>query len=135
MKKGLNHWSIIGNVGKEPEVRHTQSGTAVCNFSVAINSSWKDASGEVQEHTEWVYVVCWKKLAEIAGQYVKKGAPVFVEGRAQTSKYEHEGVTKYKTELVADNLILLGGKREEGAGGSVQPGEAVNTADEGDLPF
>lgn len=134
MKKGLNHWSIIGNVGKDPEVRYTQAAVPVCNFSVAINSSWKNSDGEVKEHVEWVYVVCWKKLAEIAGEYVKKGAPVFVEGRAQTSSYEHEGVKKYKTELVADNLILLGGKKEDSPPAEPTGPEGGKTGDD-DLPF
>jgi single-strand DNA-binding protein len=134
MKKGLNHWSVIGNVGKDPEVRYTNSGTAVCNFSVAINSAWKNADGELQEHTEWVYVVAWKRLAEIIGEYVKKGSPIFVEGRAQTTSYEHEGIKKYKTELVADNIILLGGKRD-GEGGAPDEPSGPPTAEKDDLPF
>jgi single-strand DNA-binding protein len=112
MKKGLNHWTVMGNVGKDPEMRSTGAGVPVCNFSIAVNSSWKNTAGEVTEHVEWVYVVCWRKLAEIAAEFVKKGNPVLVEGRAQTSSYEKDGVTKYKTELVCDNLILLGGKRD-----------------------
>lgn len=137
MKKGLNSWSIIGNVGKDPDVRHTTNGTAVCSFSVAINSSWKNASGETQEHVEWVNVVCWQKLAEICAQYVKKGLAVFVEGRAQTRSWDDKetGQKRYTTELVANNVIFLSGKREEGAGDSTQPGEAVNTAEGDDLPF
>jgi single-strand DNA-binding protein len=120
MKKGLNRWSIIGNVGGDPEVRYTSSGIAVANFSVAINSSWKDADGNVKEQTEWVNVVFWKKLAEIAGEWVRKGSAVFIEGRGQTSSYEKDGVKKYKTELVADNLILLGGKQDGSS--RVEPG-------------
>lgn len=130
MKKGLNHWSILGNVGKDPELRSTGSGTAVCNFSVAISSSWKDADGNVKEHTEWVNVVAWKRLAEIVGEYVKKGTPIFVEGRSQTSSYEHEGVKKYKTELVADNIILLGRKSDDSGG----PPSGVEP-ERDDLPF
>ena len=136
MKKGLNQWNVIGNVGREPEMRYTTSGTAVCDFSVAINSSWKDGDGELHESVEWVNVVAWKRLAEICGEYLKKGAPVFVSGRAQTSSWEKDGVKRYKTELVADNMILLGQKGDTDSSARPEPGtDAPPAPDKDDLPF
>lgn len=137
MKRGINSWTIVGNVGKDPELRYTPDGTSVCNFSVAVNNFWKDQSGNEHESVEWVYVVAWKGLADFVGQYMRGGAPVYVQGRAKTRKYEHEGVTKYKTELVAERVIPFGGNRSSGAPvaeGDEEPA-APGKAEDGDLPF
>jgi single-strand DNA-binding protein len=109
---------IIGNVGRDAEVRYTQSGQAVANFSVATSETFGGRDGgEKQERTEWHNVVVWARQAEIAGQYIKKGRQVFVEGRLQTRDWvDPQGVKHYKTEIVAQHFVLLG-RREEGAGG------------------
>ena len=105
---GFNRVDIIGNVGKEPEMRFTPNGDAVADFSVAVNSKY----GET-ETTEWFNVVVWKKLAELCNQYLSKGSQVFVEGRLQTRKWDNEGVTHYKTELIANKVLFLGSKQEK----------------------
>ena len=105
--KSLNKVQIIGNLGKDPEVKYTASGTAVANFSIATNERFKDKAGEWQDRTEWHNIVVWQKLAEIAGEYLKKGGKVYVEGRLQTRSWEKDGQTKYTTEIVGSDLILL----------------------------
>jgi single-strand DNA-binding protein len=111
----VNKVILIGNLGKDPETRYLPSGDAVTNISVATTDSWKDKSGEKQEHTEWHRVAFFGKVAEIAGEYLKKGSPVYVEGRIRTRKWQDkEGNDKYSTEIVADRMQLLGGR---GGGG------------------
>jgi len=112
----VNKWIGIGNLGRDPEVRYSADGAAVCNISIACTSSWKDKNtGERKEETEWVRIVFYNRLAEIAGEYLKKGKPVYVEGRLKTRKWQNkEGVDQYTTEVVADSMQLLGG-REEGS--------------------
>ena len=114
----VNKVILIGNLGRDPEVRYTPSGSAVCNVSVATTRNWKSKdSGERQEETEWHRVVFFDRLAEIAGEYLKKGRPVYVEGRLKTRKWtDKDGVEKYTTEIFADQMQLLGGR--EGAGGA-----------------
>ncbi|MDD2487481.1 MAG: single-stranded DNA-binding protein [Candidatus Gracilibacteria bacterium] len=105
----LNKVQLIGNITADPEVRQTPNGQYVANFSLATNRVWKDASGAKQEQSEFHNVVVWGKLAEIVEQYVKKGKKIYVEGRLQTRSWEDQtGAKKYKTEIVADNVILLG---------------------------
>lgn len=112
----LNRCEFIGNLGRDPELRYTPSGQAVANFSIACNESWKDKeSGEKQERTEWIRLQAWGRLAEIAGEYLKKGAQVYVAGRMQTRKYEKDGEEKYITEVVMTELKMLGSR--EGGGG------------------
>ena len=113
----INKVILIGNLGKDPEVRYTPNGAAICNITLATTRSWKNKdSGDKVEETEWHRVVFYDRLAEIAGEYLKKGRPVYVEGRLKTRKWQDkEGVDKYTTEIVADNMQLLGGR--EGAGG------------------
>ncbi len=113
----INKVIIIGNLGRDPEVRYTPNGAAVCNVSVATTRNWKDKnSGEKIEETEWHRVVFYDRLAEIAGEYLKKGRPVYVEGRLKTRKWQDkDGKDNYTTEIVADNMQLLGGR--EGGGG------------------
>ena len=114
----INKVILIGNLGRDPEVRYTPSGAAVCNVSVATTRNWKDKnSGEKMEETEWHRVVFYDRLAEIAGEYLKKGRPVYVEGRLKTRKWQDkDGKDNYTTEIVAEQMQLLGG-REGGSGG------------------
>jgi single-strand DNA-binding protein len=114
----VNKVIIIGNLGKDPEVRYLPSGSAICNITMATSRQWKDkTSGERQEETEWHRITFFDRLAEIAGEYLKKGRPVYVEGRLKTRKYtDKDGVEKYTTEIVAAEMQLLGG-REGGGGG------------------
>jgi single-strand DNA-binding protein len=111
----VNKVILIGNLGKDPETRYLPSGDAVTNISVATTDTWKDKSGEKQEHTEWHRVAFFGKTAEIAGEYLKKGSPVYIEGRIRTRKWQDkEGQDRYSTEIVADRMQLLGGR---GGGG------------------
>lgn len=99
---GVNKVIILGNLGQDPEIKHTQSGTAVCNMSIATSESWKDKNtGQKQERTEWHRVVLWDKLAEIAGEYLRKGSKVYIEGQLQTRKWQDQsGADRYSTEIV-----------------------------------
>ena len=108
----VNKVMLLGNLGRDPEVRTFPNGDSVCNFSIATSTSWKDkASGEKKEKTEWHNIVMYRKLAEIAGEYLKKGSSVFVEGSLQTRKWQtKEGQDRYTTEVVADTMQMLGGK-------------------------
>lgn len=106
----LNKVLLIGNLGRDPEVRYLPNGEAVANFSIATTENWKDKNGQKQEKTEWHNIVMYRRLAEIAGEYLKKGRPVYIEGRLQTRKWEKDGVTRYTTEIVADQMQMLGGR-------------------------
>jgi single-strand DNA-binding protein len=110
----INKVIVIGNLGKDPEIRYTPSGSAVCNITVATSRTWKDkTSGEKQEEVEWHRIVFFDRMAEIAGEYLKKGRPVYVEGRLKTRKWtDKDGVEKYTTEIMAENMQLLGGRDE-----------------------
>jgi len=103
---------LIGNLGRDPEVRTTPSGQPVATFSLATNRRWKDRDGGRREETEWHNIVCWARLAEIAGQYLTKGRQIFVEGRIQTRSWDDQqsGEKKYKTEIICDNFQMLGGR-------------------------
>jgi len=106
--RGVNKVILIGNLGQDPEVRYMPNGGAVCNITVATSETWKDKNtGENQEKTEWHRVVMFRRLAEIAGEYLKKGSKVYLEGRLQTRKWEKEGQTHYTTEVVADQMQML----------------------------
>lgn len=131
MAGSLNSVELIGNVGKEPEFRSTQSGSQVCSFSMAMNESWKDSSGQRKEHTEWANIVVWSEgLCGIIEQYVRKGSRLFIRGKMQTRKWQDkDGADRWTTEVVlqkfGSQLILLDGKgesREQDApvGGPVQ---------------
>jgi single-strand DNA-binding protein len=109
----VNKVILVGNLGRDPEVRFMPNGEAVCNFSIATTDSWKDKAGAKQERTEWHNIVMYRKLAEIAGEYLKKGRPVYVEGRLQTRKWQtKEGQDRYTTEIIADQMQMLGGKED-----------------------
>ena len=116
----VNKVIIVGNLGRDPEVRYTPNGSAVCNVSVATTRTWKNKdSGDKNEETEWHRVVFYDKLAEIAGEYLKKGRSVYVEGRLKTRKWQDkDGVEKYTTEIVATDMQMLGSR--EGMGGGAQ---------------
>jgi len=117
MAGGVNKVFLIGNLGVDPEVRFTPSGQAVANFRIATNESWTDKSGQKQERTEWHRIVVWGKLAELCGEYLKKGRQCFVEGRLQTREWtDKEGKKNYTTEVVANNVQFLGGRGEGGGG-------------------
>jgi single-strand DNA-binding protein len=143
----VNKAIILGNLGNDPEMRTTQSGSQVANFNIATNEKFKDSSGEWQERTEWHKIVAFGRTAEICGQYLSKGRSVFIEGRIQTRKWEDkEGQTRYSTEIVCQNMQMLGGRGEGGMGGggggggmaaaSGEPsGGAGLSADDEDLPF
>ena len=115
----VNKVILIGNLGRDPEVRYAPSGAAICNVTIATSRQWKNKeSGERQEETEWHRVVFYDRLAEIAGEYRKKGRPVYVEGRLKTRKWtDKDGVEKYTTEIVAETMQLLGGREGGGGGG------------------
>jgi len=145
----VNKVILIGNLGADPETRYLPSGDAVTNIRIATTDTWKDKSGEKQEHTEWHRVAFFGKLAEIAGEYLKKGSPVYVEGRIRTRKWQDkEGQERYSTEIVADRMQLLGGRsggadamnREPAtaaAGGAKTPAKKGGAFDEmdDDIPF
>ncbi|PRY98568.1 single-strand binding protein [Jezberella montanilacus] len=112
----VNKVILVGNLGRDPEVRYSPDGGAICNVSIATTSSWKDkTSGDRREETEWHRVVFYNRLAEIAGEYLRKGRPVYVEGRLKTRKWQNkEGVDQYTTEVVADQMQMLGGRDSGG---------------------
>ena len=118
MAGSVNKVILVGNLGRDPEVRYAPSGSAICNIALATSRNWKNKeTGERQEETEWHRVVFFDRLAEIAGEYLKKGRPVYVEGRLKTRKYtDKDGVEKYATDIIAMEMQLLGG-REGGTGG------------------
>ena len=115
----VNKVIVLGNLGRDPELRYTPSGAAVCNVSIATTRNWKSKdSGERQEETEWHRVVFYDRLAEIAGEYLKKGRPVYVEGRLKTRKWQDkDGRDQYTTEIIAEQMQLLGGREDGGGGG------------------
>lgn len=137
MARGLNKVMLIGNLGKDPELKYTNSGVAVATFSVATPDSWKDQEGNTQERTEWHNIVAWRKLAEICGEYLKKGKKVYIEGKLQTRSYEKDGVKRYTTEIVADQLVMLdggGGRPQSETNDAIPMPDAPASKDE-DLPF
>ena len=130
---GVNKVILVGNLGKDPEVRHLDSGVAVANFSLATTESYKNKQGERVNQTEWHNIVLWRGLAEVAEKYLKKGSSIYIEGRIKTRKWEDkEGVTKYTTEILGDNMTMLGGKPMP-EGKSEEASEPQDAKD--DLPF
>ena len=114
---------LVGNLGRDPEVRYSPEGTAICNISLACSHSWKDkATGEKREETEWVRVVFYSRLAEIAGEYLRKGRSVYIEGRLKTRKWQDKdtGADRYATEVIADQMQMLGGREDGTAAPSPQ---------------
>lgn len=121
MAKGsVNKVILIGNLGQDPEVRYSQGGNAIANITVATSESWKDQQGQMQERTEWHRCVMYRRLAEIAGEYLKKGAKVYLEGRLQTREWQdQQGQKRYTTEIVVNEMQMLDGRASSGAGGSL----------------
>ena len=114
MSNDLNQCSFIGRLGKPVETRYMTTGKAVCNFSIAVGSSYKDASGEKKDQTEWINLVAYDKAAEICAEYLVKGSLIFVSGKMKTRKYTtKEGAEKYSTEIIVDKMQMLGGKSAE----------------------
>ena len=145
MPKSVNKVILVGNVGKDPEVKYSPSGTPIAKFSLATNERFKDRSGEWQERVEWHSIVAWQRLAEIVGEFTTTGSKVYIEGKLQTSSWEdrQSGQTRYRTEIVARDLVLLG-SRGNGTADSrpSQPGQAAcheaptgNPEDLEDIPF
>ena len=133
-RRGVNKVILIGNVGADPELRYTPSGTAVSNYSVATNENWTDNSGERQERTEWHRIVVWGRLAEICNQYLRKGSKVYIEGRLQTRSWEgQDGQKKYTTEVVARDMQILD-SREDGAGAGDSGGGGQQGGPQGGAP-
>jgi single-strand DNA-binding protein len=122
MARGINKVILVGNLGNDPEVRYTTSGTAIASLSIATSESWTDKqSGEKQERTEWHRVKMFGRLAEIAGEYLKKGRQVYIEGSLRTDKYtDKSGVEKYSTDIIASEMQMLGGNEGGGGGGGGQ---------------
>lgn len=120
MSRGINKVILVGHLGKDPEVKYLPSGSAVANITVATSESWKDKqSGDKQERTEWHNVVFFNRLAEIVGEYLKKGAQIYVEGSLRTRKWQDkEGKDRYTTEIVAAEMQMLGGRQGAGGGAS-----------------
>ena len=137
---GVNKVILVGNLGKDPEVRYTPSGVAVANFTIATSEEWKDKNtGEKQGRTEWHRVVAWRRLGEICGEYLRKGSQVYVEGKLQTRAWEdRDGSKRYTTEIVASTMQMLGAPNREGkaepSDGSF-PVEEPITIPEDDIPF
>lgn len=137
MAKGLNKVMLIGNVGKEPELKYTTNGVAVCTTSLATSESWKDESGAKQEKTEWHNLVAWRKTGEIIAEYVKKGDKLYVEGKIQTRSYEDKnGVKRYITEIVVSDITMLGGVMQEQSQASAPQAQQPEAEDDRQgLPF
>jgi single-strand DNA-binding protein len=118
MARGLNKVMLIGNLGKDPEMKYTPSGMPVTTFSVAVSRSWRTPEGENREETEWFRVVAWQKLAETCNEYLRKGMRVYIEGRLQTRKWtDQQGQERYTTEVVANEMVMLSSREESGGGG------------------
>ena len=137
--RSVNKVTLIGNLGKDPELRYTSSGVAVATFSMATSESWKDTEGNAQERTQWHSIVAWRKLAEIVGEYLKKGSKIYLEGRLQYRNYDDKnGVKRYVTEIVMDEMVMLD-SRGGGASAQQDSGNAPAQEEPGgkidDLPF
>ncbi|MDP9351100.1 MAG: single-stranded DNA-binding protein [Chloroflexota bacterium] len=141
MARDLNKVMLIGRLGADPELRYTPSGAAVANFSLACSRNWRTPEGDTREETEWVRIVGWNKLAETMGNYLTKGAKVYVEGRLQTRSWEgQDGQKRYTTEVIANEMIMLDSRRGQGAPGSSGDDEPAGIPGGGqddieDIPF
>ena len=136
----VNKVFLIGNLGRDPEVRTTPSGQPVATFSLATNRRWRDRDGNRQEQTEWHNIVCWGRQAEVAGRYLTKGRQIFVEGRIQTRSWDDKqtGEKKYMTEIICDNFQMLGqrGDFESQRGDDAPfPSPPADSAEDDDIPF
>ena|SRR5947209_7610569 len=135
---GINKVIIVGNLGRDPEMRYTSSGTPVTSFSVAVSRRWSGQDGEQREETEWFNVVCWNKLAEISNQYLQKGKQVFIEGRLRTRSWDDQqtGEKKYRTEVIANEMQMLGQRGDQGDSGPGRSSDVPASDTEFDnMPF
>ena len=143
---GVNKVILIGNLGRDPEVRHLESGASVANFPIATTESYKDKNGNRQDQTEWHNIVLWRGLAEIAEKYLKKGSQIYIEGKLRSRSWEDkEGNTRYITEVVGDSMTMLGGRSENNTSSQAQESKAEKVSQEtpisssddenDDLPF
>jgi single-strand DNA-binding protein len=134
---GLNKVILVGNLGADPELRYTAGGTAVCKFSLATSRRFTGKDGQKQEKTEWHRIVAWAKLAEICGQYLSKGKQIMIEGRIEYGSYEKDGVKHYTTDIVAENMVMLGGAGPGNRGQEPEPpfGPPEGGMPEDDIPF
>ncbi len=131
---GINKVILIGNLGKDPELRYTPSGTAVASFSLATSEKWKDRDGNMQDKTEWHNIVVWGRQAEIAKEYLSKGRQVYIEGRIQTRSWDDkDGNKRYTTEIIAQRLNFLGSRGDQGGGGASSPDVPPEAPPPGDL--
>jgi single-strand DNA-binding protein len=140
MARGINKVIIVGHLGEDPSVKYMPSGSAVANVSIATTESWKDkTSGEKQDRTEWHRVVFYARLAEIVGEYLRKGSQIYVEGRLQTRKWQDKsGQDRYTTEIIAGEMQMLGGKGDNSRAETSDAGTSTGGGDEGfdsDIPF
>ena len=144
-RSGINKVIIVGNLGQDPEIKYTAGGAAVTTLSIATSDSWKDKdSGMDQERTEWHRVVLWRRLAEIAGEYLKKGSKVYIEGQLQTRKWEQEGQTRYTTEIIARDMQFLDSRGSSNSSSTQKSSEMNDQSaaddpdsaiDDDDIPF
>jgi single-strand DNA-binding protein len=135
MAKSVNRVTLIGHLGRDPQLKHTGGGTAVANFTLATNDRYKDKDGNWQERTEWHSITCWARLAEIASEYLKKGRAVYVEGSLRTHSWDDKqsGQKRYQTYVSLTDLVLLGGERSEGGSGSSRESD-IDQSFPGDEP-
>jgi len=135
MARGINKVILVGNVGKDPEVRHMPSGGSVVKLSVATSEAWKDNDGQVQERTEWHRVVFFSKLADIVAEYVKKGSKLYLEGSLKTSQYEKDGITRFSTDIIAKDMQMLDSKPANLTSPKQQHEQSKANAYQDDVPF
>lgn len=134
--RGVNKVILVGNLGKDPEVNHLEGGIAVAKFSLATTEAYNDKTGNRVEQTEWHNIVCWRKLAEVAEKYLKKGSAIYLEGKIKSSSYtDKENIKRYRTDIVADTFTMLDRKPAEGAGSQDPVTEPVEEPIADDLPF
>ncbi|MBK9731834.1 MAG: single-stranded DNA-binding protein [Chitinophagaceae bacterium] len=136
--RGVNKVILVGNLGKDPEVNHLEGGLTVAKFSLATTEAYNDKSGNRVEQTEWHNIVCWRKLAEVAEKYLKKGSAIYLEGKIKSSSYtDKENIKRYRTDIVADSFTMLDRKPDGGSGGTndVTVNETADVTVADDLPF
>lgn len=136
MSRSVNKVILVGNLGRDPELRYTPNGTPVANFSIATSEKFKGQDGEWKEQTEWHNIVCWRRLAEVVGEYLKKGSKVYVEGKLKTRNWEDkEGKKNYRTEVFVDNMVMLDARGAQGASGPDPSGFEPDQISDDDIPF
>jgi len=140
----MNKVILIGRLGNDPELKYTPNGTAQAQISLATSEKWKDSDGNQKEKTEWHRIIAWRRQAEFVGEWLKKGQLVSIEGKLQTRSWEQDGQKKYMTEIIADNITMLGSRAEGGGGGNTggppkadepPPSKDSFEDDDDDLPF